>query len=243
MLKLIHTEFLKLRRRKFIFIMMLAALVMPFFALLYFRYFGHEGIEPMQFYRISAFGYTLWIVLPFILGILSTVIMYDENRNDMLKQLWIVPVSKMGYFFSKFFIVLIYSVCFMLITAVFSVAFSVLSGYVSFDFNSVLLLFGRSLQTGVLVAFAVLPVVAAAAMSKGYILPVFAALIYNFLGFFTASLNMYLHPLSSTAVIIMPDTSAASQTEPANIPLALLCIGVWGTASVLTAYTALKKRK
>ncbi|HEK4757758.1 TPA: ABC transporter permease, partial [Clostridioides difficile] len=40
MLKLIQTEFLKLRRRKLIWLMLLSALIMPFFALLYFNYFG-----------------------------------------------------------------------------------------------------------------------------------------------------------------------------------------------------------
>ena len=121
MLKLIQVEFLKLRRRKLIWIMLLAAFVMPFFALLYFNYFGKTGVDPMLFYKWSAFGYTSFIILPFILGILCTILMHDENRYDMMKQLWIVPVSKMGYFFSKFVIVLVYAICFMLITAVASV--------------------------------------------------------------------------------------------------------------------------
>ena len=92
----------------------------------------------MLFYKWSAFGYTSFIILPFILGILCTILMYDENRYDMMKQLWIVPVSKMGYFFSKFVIVLVYAICFMLITAVASVLFSVLSGYVIFDWEAFL---------------------------------------------------------------------------------------------------------
>lgn len=133
MLKLIQTEFLKLRRKKLIPIMLLAALFTPFFTLMYFNYFGEKGVDPMQFYKMSAFGYTMFIILPFILGILCTMLMHDENQNDMLKQLWIVPISKIGYFFSKFFVVLIYSVCFMLITAIASVMFSVLSGYVVFE--------------------------------------------------------------------------------------------------------------
>ena len=113
--------------------MLLVALFIPFFTLMYFNYFGEKGIDLMQFYKMSAFGYTIFIILPFILGILCTMLMHDENQNDMLKQLWIVPISKIGYFFSKFFVVLIYSVCFMLITAIASVMFSVLSGYVVFE--------------------------------------------------------------------------------------------------------------
>ncbi|HDO8936203.1 TPA: ABC transporter permease, partial [Clostridioides difficile] len=54
MLKLIQTEFLKLRRRKLIWLMLLSALIMPFFALLYFNYFGKTGVEPTKFYKWSA---------------------------------------------------------------------------------------------------------------------------------------------------------------------------------------------
>ena len=152
--------------------MLLSAFVMPFFASLYFGYLGQTDIEPSIFYRWSAFGYTLFIILPFVLGLLGTMLMHDENRYDMLKQLWIVPVSKMGYFFSKFCIVLIYSICFMLITALASVLFSVIPNYVEFDWNSVLFLLERCLEISVLTALAILPIMAISASQKGYIFPV-----------------------------------------------------------------------
>lgn len=135
MLKLIQIEFMKLRRRKLVWFMLLASLVMPFFALLYFHYLGEIGVAPVAFYKWSAFGYTMFIILPFVLGMLCTMLMHNENRYDMIKQLWIVQVSRTGYFFSKFFVVLIYSLCFMLITAAASVLFSVLSGYVEFEWG------------------------------------------------------------------------------------------------------------
>lgn len=245
MLKLIQTEFLKLRRRKLIWIMMLAAFIMPFFALLYFHYFGKIGAEPIQFYKMSAFGFTFLIILPFILGMLCTILMHDENQNDMLKQLWIVPISKMGYFFSKFFIVLLYSISFMLITAVASVLFSVLSGYVAFEWESVIFLLKKCLEIGFITAFAMLPILTIAASQKGYILPVCITLIYSFLGFFIMSVNMYLHPLSSLSVIIARngDIPGLAFTQAVNVPLAFLCIFVWDIAAVLLANITLGKRK
>lgn len=244
MLKLIKTEFMKLRRRKFVWLMMLAALFMPFFAFVYFNYFGEKGIDPVQFYKLSAFGYTLLIVLPFILGILCTMLMHDENRNDMLKQLWIVPVSKMGYFFSKFFVVLIYSICFMLLTAVASVMFSVFPGYVAFEWGSILFLLKKCLEIGFLTAFAMLPILAIAASQKGYILPACITLVYTFLGFMIMTVNMYIHPLSSMAVIINRngDIPGITFTQKINVILALFCICVWGIAAVLVANISLKKR-
>lgn len=245
MLKLIQTEFLKLRRRILVWLMLLTALIMPFFSFLLFKYVKQTNGDPVQFYKWSAFGYTMFIILPFILGVLCTILMYDENQYDILKQLWIVPISKMGYFFSKFFVVLIYSICFMLITAFASVLFSVLPGYVAFEWGSVLFLLKKCLEIGVITAFAMLPILAIAASQKGYILPVCITLVYAFLGFFLISVNMYLHPLSSMSVIIMRngDIPGLVFTQAINVPLAFLCIFVWDIVAVLFANISLGRRK
>ena len=88
MLRLIQAEFLKLRRKKFIVLMLLSALFMPLLAVFYFRSADKTVIEPLQFYKWTTFSYTAWIILPVVLGLVSTMLMYDENQNDMLKQLW-----------------------------------------------------------------------------------------------------------------------------------------------------------
>lgn len=245
MLRLIQIEFLKLRRRKFVWVMLLAALFMPFFALLYFKYVKETGGDPLEFYRWSAFGYTSWFILPVVLGTLCTMLMYEENQHDMLKQLWIVPISKMGYFFSKFAVVLIYSIGFMLITAAASAMFSVLPGYVAFDWGSILYLLKKCLEIGVIAAFAMLPILAIAASQKGYILPISITLVYVFLGFILMTVNMYLHPLSSMAVFIMrnKDIPGLVYTQAIHLPLAFLCICVWDAAAVLLANLALGRRK
>ena len=226
MLKLIQVEFLKLRRRKFIWLMLLAALFMPLAAVFYFASVKGTGVEPIEFYKWTAFSYTPWIILPVVLGMLCTMLMYNENQYDMLKQLWIVPVNKMAYFFSKFAVVLVYSVCFMLITAAASILTGVLPGYIAFDSGSVLYLLRKCMEISLLTAFAVLPILAA-----------------TFLGFILLMVNMYLHPLSSMTAIVMRDIPGVVITQPLNIPGAFLCIGVWGVASVLLAGAALKKRK
>lgn len=243
MLDLIQTEFLKLRRNKLIWLMLLATLIMPFFALLYFSYFGDKGVDPIQFYKLSALSFTIFIILPVILGILSTMLMHEENQYDMLKQLWIVPISKMGYFFSKFFVVLVYSICFMLITFVASVMFSVLSGYVVFDWGSVFYLLKKCLESGVITAFAMLPILAIAASQKGYILPICITLVYTFLFFIMGGIDMYIHPLSSMSVIINRNNDIPGIVWPQgiNVPLAFLSICVWDIITVFLANVALKR--
>ncbi len=245
MLNLVQTEFLKLRRKKMVCFMLLAAFIMPFFSFVYFNYFEARGIDPVAFYKLSAFGYTLFIILPFVLGVFCIVLMHDENRCDMLKQLWIIPVGKMGYFFSKFIVVLVYSIIFMLISIVASVLFSVLPGFVTFEWQSVRFLAERCLEIGVLTAFAVMPILAIAASQKGYIFPVCMTLLYVFLGFFITSISMYLHPVSSICVIIARGGNIQGLTfaQNINVPLALFCIFIWSALSVLYASFSLRKRK
>lgn len=199
----------------------------------------------MAFYKLAVFGYTPFIILPFVLGVFCTSLMHDENCYDMLKQLWIVPVSKMGCFFSKFIVVLIYSIIFMLISAAASVLFSVLPGFVTFDLQSVLFVTERCLEIAVLTAFAVLPILAVAASQKGYIFPVCMLLLYVFLGFFITSISMYLHPVSSISVIIARSGNipGLSFAQNINVPQALFCILIWAVLSVLFAGCSLNKRK
>lgn len=83
MLKLIQVEFLKLRRRKFIWLMLLAALFMPLAAVFYFSSVKGTGVDPIMFYKWTAFSYTPWIILPVVLGMLCTMLMYNENQYDI----------------------------------------------------------------------------------------------------------------------------------------------------------------
>ena len=244
MLELIQTEVLKLRRKKLLWLMLPAALVMPFFAWLYFGYFGKKGVDAVLFYKWSAFSGTLFIILPFVLGVLCTMLMHDENRYDMLKQLWIVPVSKMGYFFSKFAIVAAYAVGFMLLDALASVLFSVLSGYVAFEWESIRFLVEKCLEIAILTAVAILPILAITASQKGYILPACLTLLYVLAGFLLTPVSAYVHPLSSVLVIIARHGDIpGALSEAAHVPAALLCLGVWAAAAVVLAHITLGKRK
>lgn len=243
MLKLIQTEFLKLRRRKFVWLMLLAALFMPFFTLFYFQHVGESGIDPVQFYKWTAFSYTPWIILPVVLGMLCTMLMYDENQYDMLKQLLIVPINPMDYFFSKFVVVLFYSVLFMVLTAVISILTGILPGYIVWEWSSILYLLRKCMEISILTAFSVLPILAVAASQKGYILPVCVTLIYTFLGFILLMVNMYLHPLSSMTAIVMRDIPGVVLKQELNITVAFLSIGIWGVASSVLANIALCRRK
>lgn len=242
MLKLIQVEFIKLRRRKFVWLMLFAALFMPLISVIYFFNVKGPRLESIVFYKWTAFSYTSWIILPMVLGMLCIMLMYHEIQNDMLKQLWIIPVNKIAYLFSKFMVMIVYSVCFMMITAVASILTGVLGGFVDFDRKSVLFLLWKCLAIALLSAFSMLPIFFVAAAQKGYILPACLTPVYIFFGFIFLMGNIYLHPLSSMNAIIVQDIPGVVMNQPVDIPRAFLCIGVWGLLSFLMAGVALKKR-
>lgn len=155
------------------------------------------------------------------------------------------PSQQNGIFLSKFIVVLLYSVIFMLVSAVVSVLFSVLPGFVAFDLQSIFFVIERCLEIAVLTAFSVLPILAVAASQKGYIFPVCMTLLYIFLGFFITSISMYLHPLSSVSVIISRSGNipGLSFAQNIHVPQALFCILIWSVLSILLAWCSLRKRK
>lgn len=244
LLKLIQIELLKLRRRKIVWLMLCVSLLMPAMILVYTKALNKNNVEPALFFKWSAFGFTLGFFLPIILGILSTIIMYNENQYDMLKQLWIVPINKMQFFFSKLFVVMIYSVGFMLLTAIATLISANISGCTVITVESVVYLLRKCLEIGVLAAFAMLPILAIAASSKGYILPACLTLVYVFSYFIISGINMYIHPLCSMSVIICRNNEVPGMnfSQAINIPQAFICILVWSIVSILFANTVLKRR-
>lgn len=241
MLKLIEIEFLKLRHKRLIWLMLLTALFMPIISWAYFRNSLGADITPIAFYKWSMLGYTSWIILPVVLGILCTLLMYDEKISDVLKQLWIVPVSRAGYLWGKFSVVLIYSVIFVSIDVGASVLIGVGSGTIAFTWDSVRFLLLKSLEIGILMPFGILPVLSVAAAQKGYIMPVCVTLVYTFAGFILLMINMYLCPLSAVTAIVIVDIPGASPNQDINILAAVCCIGVWAIGSVLYGCRALRK--
>lgn len=241
MLSLVQTEFLKLKRKKFIWFV--PALIMPLVAVLYFKAGNPLDLTPIKFYRWTAFSYTTWIILPFTLGILSTMLVYQEAESNLLTQFWIVPISKFRFLVSKFCVVWLYSIGFMIVCAIGSIALGSFSGLIEITKDSILNLLFKCLEIAVLLPFAMIPILAVAITQKGYILPVSVTIVYTFLGFILLMGNIYFHPLSSVVGILMRGIEGIVMKEPLQIGKAILSIGIWSSVSVIWALDILKKGK
>lgn len=231
MLKLIQTEFLRLRRRRTVFWMLLAAWVMPLVGVFYFGGDCRSGLEPIRFFKWASFSYTAWIVLPVVLGIFASMLMVDENRFGILYQFWIVPVYRLSFFLSKFLTVMIYALCFMLVSAAASLISGRLFGCITPGLGDVVFLFRKCLEIGFLTTFTIVPVLVAAGMQRGYLLPVGLTIVYTFFGFILLGVNPFLHPISSAMEIVLRDVPGVVLSRPLNLPAAFFCIGIWCAGS------------
>ena len=138
------------------------------------------------------------LFLPIALGMFATTLFFDEQKNDTLKELWIIPISKSQLYFSKVAVIILMS----LILCVFTFAMCVGGGFIAGDFpdfntSTVLQSFVLYLLGGGLVPIAMLPIVFMATSSKGYGIPIGATFLYLVPVVIAPAYLMGAHPLAS----------------------------------------------
>ena len=188
------------------------------------------------------------LFLPIVLGMFATTLFFDEHKNDTLKELLIIPITKAQLYFSKVAVVILMSVGLCTVTFLLCVAGGLIAGGFP-DLNAETLMDAALLYMagGLLVPIAMLPIVFLATLSKGYILPIGMALLYLVPVVIAPAYLTGIHPLSSVMGIYahISDAAAAMVESlmqgvlPGTSPLfcisSLLLIGAaFAAASVVT---------
>ena len=241
MLRVIETEFLKLRRRKAILIILAVSSFMPIIGIVYFRTIGASTATALDFYKWSALSYTPWIILPVVLGIFIALCMTDEKEQRIFNQLWIVPVKPISYLIGKYVVMLCYSLLFMLLTIGASLAASIFSGCLLPESSEIMLLIRKCLSIAILESLAMLPIQAIACFDRGYVITIGFTIVYMFLGFIVLMVNFYVHPLASVTALVLHDIPGVMLSEPVNYAKAWTCIGGAGIISTVLAILGLKR--
>ena len=214
---IIATEIQKWKRNKIVWCILALTLLFGAFAIEracsiarsspYMDSFG--DLYTLAFKNLSS------LFLPIVLGMFATTLFFDEQKNDTLKELLIIPITKAQLYFSKVAVGLLY------------------------------------LTGGLLIPIAMLPIVFLATLSKGYILPIGATLLYLVPVVIAPAYLTGIHPLASV-MGIYPHISeaAAAMVEslmqgvlPHTSPL--VCAGsllLIGAAFAAASVVALKKQ-
>ncbi len=192
------------------------------------------------------------LFLPIVLGMFATTLFFDEQKNDTLKELLIIPISKAQLYFTKIAVVILMSVVLCVVTFLLSmIGGFVAGGFPDLSSDSLLQAALLYLAGGVLVPIAMLPIIFLATLSKGYVLPIGATLLYLVPVVIAPAYLMGLHPLASVMGIYARFSPAAAemveswtQGTPTTAPLELCLISILivGIISAGASVLALRKQ-
>lgn len=191
MLKLLYCEFLKLKRKKFVFLTILAAALFP---IPMTTFAAKANLEFDWLYmNIGIFGY--FLLSPTVLGILGAILFFSEETNGTQKNLNAIPVSTASLFTAKVITILIFSIIYSLATT----GATFIGGLITGGTDHVLYRLLIGLSTGVMVAVSILPVIAIECVSrKGYIFSIILSFVYASVNFaIVFAMSNVLTPLSA----------------------------------------------
>lgn len=192
------------------------------------------------------------LFLPIVLGMFATTLFFDEQKNDTLKELLIIPVSKVQLYFSKVAVIILMS----LVLCLFTFAICVIGGFIAGGFpdlnvSTLLQTLTLYLTGGLLIPIAMLPIVFLATLSKGYVLPIGATLLYLVPVVVAPAYLTGIHPLASVIGIyscLSPSAAdmVQSWTQGAAVTISpLFCLAsvfVIGIAFAVISVIALRKQ-
>lgn len=179
MLDLLICEFSKIKRQKFIRFSLMAAFLFPIPLTILM---AKDRMSFDQLFRANImFGELL--LLPCILGIITSILFFMERDNDTLKNLVTIPVSKTKIVLAKLFVITILSVLY----SVAALGATVIGGLIVGGVEGVLLRFGISIVLGILIAIATFPVVIVIVhLNRSYIFSMIVSFICAVINFVIA---------------------------------------------------------
>lgn len=195
------------------------------------------------------------VFLPIALGMFATSLFFDEHKNDTLKELLIIPISKGQLYFSKVTTVFLFSLGLCLYTYVLTVAGGFIAGgFPDLNMQMILQAFILFMEGGLLVPLAMLPIVFLAVLGKSYLLPIGATLLYLLPVIILPAPLMGIHPLASALCVYSFSSPMAADMVyslsqvvegTSSIPeygVCLISLVIVGIISSVLSVIALKKQ-
>lgn len=237
MIHMIQTEFMKLKRKRIIAAMFLFTGISALFSM--FSAFGAsphmpvtDGFNDLYF---PVFHNLSNIFLPFMLSVLGTSIFFDEYKNDTLKELLMVPMSKAQIFLAKIAALFLTSFSLMFLTAVFT-AFGdlVTGGFANTTWQSLVRVVWLYAQGSLLIPTAMMPIVFLIVLTrKSYVFSICAALFYIAPVSLLPAALMGIHPLASVQRIAGASSPEALEIVSDGMREAVLAVSpTWCLISI-----------
>ena len=173
MLKLIKCEFLKLKRKKFIPLIILAAFLFPI-PLTYLmttpsmmeRYTDRADAFDGLFNMVL--GYGIQFLLPCIIGVIAAILFFMERDNDTFKNLRTIPVTSTQMVLAKIIVLFIFA--------------TILCGFGTLEVYGIGYKLFLAVETGIFITAGTLPlIVLVVFFSKTYVFSILLCVFYSVL--------------------------------------------------------------
>ncbi len=259
MLKLVRCEFSKLKRKKFMLLVILSAFLFPVPVTVMMttpqmaqRFDSDAEVFNACFQFIM--GYGVELLLPCIIGVMAALLFFMERDNDTFKNLRTIPVTATQMIFAKIIVLFIMGVMFSLFSA-----FAAIScGSLISEVNGIAYKLFVALEMGIFITAGTLPlVVLVVFFSKTYIFSVLLCVFYSVLSL-TAESSFGVLPKWVCWLMPIPLTTLWSAGDMArhgvmemkdtlsylipSTPQAVIILGIWAVLSVIVIDFLYKKR-
>lgn len=183
MLKLIKCEFLKLKRKKFIPLVILSAFMFPI-PLTYLmttpsmmeRYTDRADAFDGLFNMVL--GYGIQFLLPCIIGVIAAMLFFMERDNDTFKNLRTIPVTSTQMVLAKIFVLFLFGIIF----CVASTIATILCGLGTLEVYGLGYKLFLAVETGIFITAGTLPlIVLVVFFSKTYVFSILLCVFYSVL--------------------------------------------------------------
>lgn len=203
MLKLILCEFAKLKRKKFILLVILSAFLFPvpltvMMTTAQIAERQNNKIEMFNEYFQFVMGYGVELLLPCVIGVIAAMLFFMERDNDTFKNLRTIPVTSTQMIFAKIIVLFLFGVIFSLA----STLAAVLCGSLVAEVNGIAYKLLLAVEMGIFTTAGTLPlIVLVVFFSKTYI---FSILLCVFNSVFSLTAECFFHILPKTICWLMP---------------------------------------
>ena len=160
MLKLVICEFAKLKRKKFIPLVILSAFLfpVPLTVLITMPQMIERCDSKVQMfneYFHFVMGYGIQLLLPCVLGVIAAMLFFMERDNDTFKSLRTIPVTSTQMIYAKIIALFFFGIIFSLTSALIAILFSVLIAEV----NNIAYSLFIAVEMGIFITAGTLPLI------------------------------------------------------------------------------------
>ena len=209
MLKLLHCEFAKLKRRPLFFAAVAISALLPLGCALFLPEMQEfsDGAEAVDRLMSALFQLSAYLLLMPAVIVLASNLLFEEQDNDTLKNLMTVPVGKPALALAKMALLFLFSIAFMTVGSLVNLAIVLAYGLEPTGFWK---LFCVGIGQGIMMWAGALPcILLVVLLNRSYIISVIIAFFYTSINYIFGMNDLFImQPFGFNPGTLLPGSLA-----------------------------------